>query len=225
LASVEQLETGSETVVRGTSVLSAVRAATRAAHVRIEQSQTMLRLVSGDYTQAEYVAHLSDLLGFYEPLEAMLRAIDIGAAGSETAFPLHKSELIERDLRDLGLTTSQMRILPRCRDLPAIAATTGVLGSLYVYEGAALGGQIISRCLSRSLGASLIFAFYHSDASRTEQRWNAFCRRLEMVDASAGAAICESASRVFETFATWIERRQSPNLTAWRPNLTAGAPT
>src|SRR5450631_1430071 len=60
------------------SILDAIRGAARSAHLRVEASLSMRRLISSDYTEREYVRHLCDLLGFYEPFEAALAAGNAG---------------------------------------------------------------------------------------------------------------------------------------------------
>lgn len=187
----------------GGSILAAVRGATGAAHARIEASPPMRRLLSDDYTMLEYTAHLARLLGFYAPLEEAL-----ARAGADAEAPplASRSRQLRDDLGDLGLTASQIAALPRCEELPSLTGAN-VLGGRYVYEGAALGGQIISRRLKQSLGAAHRFAFYHEDAGQTGRQWTAFCAYLKTRDGASLRAICDSASGVFAAFADWFEQR------------------
>lgn len=131
--------------------LAAPRTVTRAAHVRLETSSTMKRLLCDDCTVGEYVGPLCALLGFYEPFETTL-------AGIGTLQTPPRSCLLAEDLRSLGLTNDEIRALPRCEAFPSIAGP-GSLGVLYVYRGSTVGGQIIARHLRRSLGATRRFAF------------------------------------------------------------------
>jgi heme oxygenase len=177
-----------------------VRAATRRGHEHIEGTASMRRLLDDDYTELEYVAHISRLLGFYAPLEMALAQAEAG----EHAPPFaNRTRLLIADLADLGLTPLQIEGLPRCRELPLL--TTGnCLGGRYVCEGASLGGQIISRQLRTSLGAQRRFAFYHEDAVRTGLQWKAFCTYLETRESVWHEAVCTSAVAVFDAFGQWF---------------------
>jgi heme oxygenase len=161
----------------------------------------MLRLMSADYSASEYVAHLGRLLGFYDPFE---RALAHSDAGPQHAFSTSKSQLLRRDLAECGLTVREIRDLPRCAALPP-PDRRGTLGWLYVSQGSALGGQIISRRLAQSLGPARRFAFYHADAALTAQEWNAFCLHLKSAEGVSTDAVCAAAVAVFDTFATWFE--------------------
>jgi len=200
-----EIETAASTqhCLRGPSILQALRGATRSAHARIEASQPMLRLMNDDYTEPEYVEHLCRLLGFYEPFEVALAQAD---AAGEMPFFLSRSRRLRCDLENLGMTQRQIQALPRCSELPLVTRAN-LLGCRYVYEGAALGGQIIARHLQQSLASSHSFAFYHGDAARTGRQWKAFCLHLETREAVSLEAICESAVAVFDTFGNWFEGR------------------
>jgi heme oxygenase len=108
----------------------------------------------------------------------------------------------------LGLTPAQIAALPRCGDLPSVSGA-GLLGSLYVYEGTALGGQVIARRLRQSLGTAQSYAFYRENAVRTGQHWKAFCWFLETRETVSLAAICASAVAVFDAFGSWFESAPS----------------
>lgn len=199
--------------LRGLSILQTLRDATRSAHARIEGSPAMLRLMSDDYTEPEYVQHLGRLLGFYEPFEAALAE---GGADDEAPASQCRSRLLRRDLRTLGLARAQIQTLARCGKLPRVTGAN-LLGCLYVYEGAALGGQTIARRLRQTLPSTPSFAFYHQDAAGTGRRWRAFCLSLETRDAVSLRAICESAVAVFDTFENWLE---GTSLSAAQPSST-----
>jgi heme oxygenase len=167
----------------------------------------MVRLLSVDYSETEYVEHLSRLLGFYEPFEAALATAMDG--GSWPTSP-SRSDLLRRDLADLGVGASAVRDLPRCGSLPLVSDET-LPGCLYVYEGASLGGQVISRHLRRSLGGTRALAFYHCDAGTRERQWKAFCASLERTRIPSLDAAAASAVSVFLALGDWMA---IPNRTA-----------
>ena len=155
--------------------------------------------MSDDFSPAEYRAHLARLLGFYEPLESAL-----ARSAGDVRPPLLRSRFLIADLLQLGLTLEQICALPRC-ELPSIASP-GAFGALYVYEGAALGGQVIARRLQRFFRSERGFAFYRCDALGTRDRWIAFCNSINAAAAENQAAICDAALAVFDAFCQWFER-------------------
>jgi heme oxygenase len=188
------------------ATLRSLRAATRSAHRRIEESRPMVRLMRADYTEAEYAQHLRRLFGFYEPFEAAL-----AAATQASSWPPSPSrtEMLRRDLEDLGCPPSEIRGLPRCQCAP-LHSDSALAGSLYVYEGAALGGQVVGRYLRRSLGTRYAFAFYHSDAVGRRRQWTAFCATLERCGLTSPDAAVESALAAFAALGAWMEEPAAP---------------
>lgn len=166
----------------------------------------MVRLLSIDYSKPEYAEHLSRLLGFYEPFEAALaRAME---GGAWPALP-GRSDLLRRDLEDLGFGPSAVRAFPRCDAVPVVSKTT-LAGCLYVYEGASLGGQIVARHLMRSLGDGHAFAFYHGDAAGRQRQWKTFCASLERCSVPSLEAAAASAVSIFSALGDWMENSNRP---------------
>jgi len=161
----------------------------------------MVRLLSIDYSEREYVEHLGRLLGFYEPFEAALATAMDG--GSWPPSP-SRSDLLRRDLAGLGFGASTVCELPRCGSVPLVSDAT-LPGCLYVYEGASLGGQVVSRHLRRSLGDAHAFAFYHCDAGARARQWKAFCASLERCAVPSLEAAAASAVSVFLALGDWME--------------------
>jgi len=170
----------------------------------------MVRLLSVDYSEPEYAEHLSRLLGFYEPFEA---ALATEMDGSSWPSSPNRSDLLRRDLADLGFGASAVRDFPRCASVPPVSGAT-LPGCLYVYEGASLGGQVVARHLQRSLGGAHAFAFYHSDAGARERQWKAFCANLERCHISSLDAAGASAVSVFLALGDWMEVPNRPAATA-----------
>ncbi len=166
----------------------------------------MVRLLSVDYSEAEYAEHLSRLLGFYEPFEEALATAMHG--GSWPPSP-SRSDLLRRDLEDLGFGPSEVRGFPRCDAVPVVSDAT-LPGCLYVYEGASLGGQVVARHLMRSLGDAHAFAFYHCDAGGRQRQWKAFCASLERCRVPSLEAASASAVSVFLALGDWMEYPDQP---------------
>jgi heme oxygenase len=81
-----------------------------------------------------------------------------------------------------------------------------VLGALYVFEGATLGGQLISRHLEEKLGLrdGAGYRYYRSYGPDVGRRWQEF-RALLQEHATTGSddAIVASAADTFERLHAW----------------------
>jgi heme oxygenase len=119
-----------------------LRSATADAHRRLE---TALDLLAPPLSHARFIALLKRWRGFHAVWEP---AIDGHGALRDLMAGRYRLDLIDRDLTALGLPRAQIEAAPMCPAAAGLAASAEIaLGSLYVLEGSALGGQIISRAL------------------------------------------------------------------------------
>jgi len=89
--------------------------------------------------------------------------------------------------------------------LPTEAAAWG---SLYVLEGSALGGQVITRSLAEAgLHPHNGTAYFHGWGDATPARWREFRAVLEAQLAGPGAVddACEAARGTFDTLSQLLE--------------------
>lgn len=166
-------------------LLSRLKLETREAHRRIERD---LDLLSDRLTVGRYGAVLAGFHAFLRAWEPRVAA----ALGDEAFFgPRRKLALVEADLAALGLAApnAQPVILPFIRD------RASAMGSLYVLEGATLGGQLIARHARRVLGlGDAGTAFFRSGGADVGRRWQDFraaierCSSLETDDAIVASA-------------------------------------
>ena len=109
-----------------------------------------------------------------------------------------RSDLARRDLAALGL--------PRVPAPPAahflLPGLPAALGSLYVLEGSALGGQVIARQAARdhALGPQDGAAYFNGWGARTGAMWREFQQVLEVHDPGpqGRAQACASAQATFD---------------------------
>lgn len=192
-------------VVRDT--MAAFRTATAGHHARIES----LVGLGGAFGRAHYGRVLQGFGAFlhgWEPSIARVLPRPLlpwFAAG-------RRAHLVDRDLAALGLAP-----LPaHGAVLPAIAGRAQALGSLYVMEGSALGGQLIAANLRRRLGIDVGSggAYFNGCGSGTADRWREY-RRLVAEhldpDAAGRASAIDAAARTFEaliaTFDALLDER------------------
>lgn len=191
-----------------------LRAETRQAHHALDHHPTLNSLVSARIDAQTYSASLASLYSSWAPLET---AIEQGlehfsssivgngdGEGGESADWLSfcidnyspRRYALERDLKRLGAS-------PDCSDRFRFRFSTlpELVGGLYVYFGAQMGGKFIAAHLTRNLpdAPREFFESTHSDLGKF---WIAFKHQLDGFSESAEArtAVVHSANRVFEVF-------------------------
>lgn len=101
--------------------------------------------------------------------------------------------------------------------VPHLRSPAAAWGSLYVLEGSALGGQVITRALA---GAGLHphrgAAYFHGWGSDTDAMWRDFRAVLEqqVTGPSALAQACDAACRTFDALSNLMESALHERATA-----------
>jgi heme oxygenase (biliverdin-IX-beta and delta-forming) len=184
------------------SAMSVLREATHSRHQELERSPLLLRAMD---SRQDYSALLSALYGIYPRLE---NAID-NTPGMRNVLPdlnqRRKAAWLAQDLRFLGESPERV---PPCDSLPHVGSTSRALGSMYVMEGATLGGQLLCREASRKLGLEDGdgVQFFSSYGQAVGPMWKEFGRAAnsnlggKALDEAVGAALA-----VFECFQNWLD--------------------
>ncbi len=185
--------------MEATIFLQQLRSKTAYSHQLIEQNSLSQSLMSQHVTITQYAQYLKSMYGFVYGFEKMV-------------FPLlkqyqllqiddrRKSQLIQADLALLNHTAAEPFVND---DLYSTHYQTAAaaLGGMYVLEGSTLGGQIISRHLSKVLGDSVIGKTTYLTAynGQTGSRWKIFLQLLCDVGATTANEdeIIESAVNTF----------------------------
>ncbi len=211
------------------SLLSALRVGTRDLHDRTEVAFV---LAGPDVSRDAYVAVLAHLAAYSARAEAALApwAPALAALGLDLAAR-RKAPLLRRDLaalgarRDAAPAGAALAAERHDRPLPSAAAA---LGTLYVLEGATLGGQLLRRRLGPALGltAASGLAFFTAYGAEVGPMWKAFGLALERFDAAtpeparpaAHAAAVAGARAAFLAFERDVV---APTASPARPRLPA----
>ena len=164
------------------------------------------RLLDATLDVHRYRRVLQTFYGFYAPVEIDLARLT--ATELPLGFPLRaRAELIERDLLALGLSPAEIVALPLCRDRPELSCLEDLAGSLYVLEGACLGGQVLTPLLHRRLGLAKDggAAFFAGDGERTLPRWTVVVAWLDGLPRTGAstAKIIGAANATFDALARW----------------------
>jgi heme oxygenase len=186
------------------SVIADLRAATWQSHQRLEKRMD----VAERFGQLEaYRAHLQRMYGFCASLEAQCDALQLEQALSDYA-QRRKCALIERDLLALGAAPGQCLQLPHCRSLGACTEPAAALGSLYVLEGATLGGRTLLPLVRARLGftAERGAAFLASYGDAVDAMWRRFSSALDAWCTQPGRTACATNAAVatFAALEGWL---------------------
>jgi heme oxygenase (biliverdin-IX-beta and delta-forming) len=186
-------------------VLQRLKCETRPYHEQIEH---VMDLPACLHSREEYRAVLARLYGLYAPVELALGDVAGLSTIVDDLSGRWKAALLARDLLALGLSTVELRDLPRCADLPALPDIAHALGCLYVFEGATLGGQLIARQIAGSLGVSTEHggAFFSSYGSQTGPMWRRFGAAVTAYATTPNheAAMVAAAQELFRIFTRWL---------------------
>jgi heme oxygenase len=191
------------------SVLTRLRRETRPAHERAESLVGMPRSLDA------HAVTLAAFLGFLEPWEHAVASALTPVA--ERLAGRGKTHLLADDLRALGWSHHAVAAVPRCSSLPRVDSLPRALGSMYVFEGATLGGVLVSRHVENTFGLrdGVGYAFHRSYGPRVGEMWRGFGQVL--IDAAAAAGddhhhphdaadhIVGGATDTFDALCRWFE--------------------
>lgn len=186
-------------------ILQRLKQDTRIYHQQIEEVVDLQHRLG---SREGYRSVLEQFYGFYAPLEGAL----VGVAGLDLVIndlgARQKTGLLACDLGALGMTPSELALLPHCRELPAMAEIAQALGCLYVIEGATLGGQIISRQISAEFQVTPTYgaAFFTSYGTETGLMWRHFGSQLNAYATTPEreTMIVDAALETFSTLRGWL---------------------
>ncbi|MCF5054458.1 biliverdin-producing heme oxygenase [Pseudomonas syringae] len=190
------------------SLLEALRTGTALLHVALEKR---LPFFSEHLDAAGYQRLLQAYYGFYQPMEEALYDSGLIPDGFDQALRVKTPTLLS-DLHALGLTASAIHALPRCAHLPSLDTPAACLGTLYVLEGATLGGQVLRREMAQRLGinADNGGAFLNVYGAETGRRWKDFLDYLGSMplDTLARQQAVEAARSTFSCFEQWLDSQE-----------------
>lgn len=185
---------------------AALRDATATRHADIDH----LLALRTPFGRPHYVRVLQAFAAFLAGWEPrMARALPV--AWHDWFAPTCRLALVERDLAALGAAR-----VPPSGALPALDSGTAALGSLYVLEGSALGGQFIADQARRQLGLTpeAGTAYFSGCGAATMTRWREFLDRLGAdIDAAPGgrARAVQGAMDTFDALADTFRQGQDTN--------------
>lgn len=186
-------------------ILQQLRVSTRAAHASIETVPALNRLLSPDLGAAAYVETLRRLHAFHAGIEpGLIRALR-GRSHAASLLDGNRLGAMADDITWFGATP-----LPPRRPLPGANGVAAALGVLYVVEGSNLGGRVIGRHVTKSLGIGpATGGSYHCGltAEDARRRWQVLEETLRIeidVAGSGGEALTGAALATFGALEAWM---------------------
>lgn len=183
------------------SLLAALRRSTRLHHDRVESTLAL----DGAIDLQRYI---DVLRGFDSYLAAWEPAVRAALPESLRGWfdARCRGPRVRRDLAALGV---MQRDAPPMLHIP-LGGESQALGSLYVIEGSALGGQVIARRLHEHLGldASSGASYFTGWGERTGALWREFMELLARHDEAGAdhAAACAAAAATFDSLTLHFAR-------------------
>lgn len=180
-----------------------LKAATLLEHDTVEAAFELDRVCKD---QQSYIGLLRRMLPFYQHVEADFAHFRTYEEIKLLEPSPRSSLLIASDLFALG-SERNLELL----ELESLTSLAESIGALYVLEGSALGGQIISKTLLTSLGDATPVTFFRGLAKQTATRWRAVGAAI---DAYVGEYNCldeivEGAKQTFSTMTTVLQERHA----------------
>jgi heme oxygenase len=194
-------------------LLDRLRHDTADRHERVERALDLMR---PDLTHPQWTHLVARFYGFYQPWEAAVERSVSGGELAAMAAQRRKVAWLERDLADLTVSPAQRAALPRCESLPKLDSPARVLGSMYVLEGATLGGQHISKHVERTLGLSdgRGYSFFRSYGPDTGRMWQTFRQTVSALAPGLDPdTVVQAACQTFDRFHNWLTRGAGEPLT------------
>ncbi len=180
-------------------ILGKLKEATREQHEGLEQT---VDVMSQMFAKDNYKTLLMKFYRFYSAIEPELAKLDLKQYGYDLSERL-KTPKLEKDLESLGLL-DEAKNLPTWENLPSLDSAEKAFGSLYVIEGATLGGQIINRHLKQNLDLTPENGglFFNGYGEKTGPMWKEFCEIITGfgMRVNQDETIVESAKETFDSF-------------------------
>jgi heme oxygenase len=186
----------------GASLAQQLKSQTQIQHQDTEE--VMLQMLAGLNSKAGYAKLLGMLYGFYFPLEQRIETMLSDELMSQLG-PRSRAHLILNDLTAIDANDSDMEM---CKALPFLESPEEALGAMYVLEGSALGGKMISRMLLQKellgLQPSQV-QFFNGYGPDTGKKWNGFLEVVNRTETNTHQMV-QAASNTFVSFRKWIQQ-------------------
>ncbi|MGV3524289.1 MAG: biliverdin-producing heme oxygenase [Candidatus Sericytochromatia bacterium] len=180
--------------------MEALKSATHAQHVRLEQITDAQRILSPELSVAHFTGMMQGHFLLHKLLEpAVTRILDAELPALRYGAERQKMVFLTRDLQALGVNPDQQQTP---EGAPTLHNLAEALGAAYVLEGSTLGGSVIRRALLKheALAAKCSFHYYACYGDSLRMRWVDFAQSVNSAlnTPEAVAQASHSAVQIFE---------------------------
>lgn len=188
-------------------ILNSIKSATAENHKNLESSTLMHPIAENSLTRDDYINILKTFYGYFSPLENLVAKNYDLQKHLPDFYERRKSQWI---LKDLGFFEQANHDIEICQDIPEVNNLSQAFGCLYVMEGSTLGGQFISRSVTKQLSLDNTDGvdFFSGYKGNTGKKWKAFQEALLSYSKSSDdeKVIIESANETFIKLEKWFNK-------------------
>ncbi|MGD9562372.1 MAG: biliverdin-producing heme oxygenase [Pyrinomonadaceae bacterium] len=186
-------------------ILAQLKESTRHQHDALE---SVVDVMNKTFSLEDYKGLLTKFYSFYAAVEPLLPASELLAEGFDIGLR-RKLPKLELDLKELGVL-AEVKRSPIWSKPPSVESVPEAFGSIYVMEGATLGGQVITRHLKEHLGLTpekggAFFNSYGKDVGPMWKEFGAAITAYAERNPETGDSIVESAKQTFDSFRECFE--------------------
>ena len=164
-------------------ILEQLRLETRGDHDALEAIGLSEKIMDGSLQPDEYKRLIKVHYLVHRELEEQLEQAGVGNLFPDLNYGERKKmPLIRKDLQELGIKEEELATKEAAGSSPEIAIPFGLLGCMYVMEGATLGGMVIVKSLRKNEHLSGIDTFHYFGCygGETGKQWKRFLEVLQL---------------------------------------------
>ena len=190
-------------------ILERLREETKGAHDRLEAVALSDKIMDGSLQVDEYKKLIRVHYLVHKELESLLEEKGVQEHFPELGYEERKKmPLLEKDVEELSIAREKLEV-PAAGQLPRIEESQegtpyGILGCMYVMEGATLGGNVIVKSLRKNEHLSGLEDFHYFGCYGTEtgKKWKSFLEVLKEKGQGPEAQqqIVDAARSTYELF-------------------------
>lgn len=191
------------------AIIDKLKVETDELHHKLQGNIAFDGLTGNNPSCEKYKALLMKFLPFYRVIEERLEQVQDWKSIGFDFEGRRKSQLIEKDLRFLGVADEDIGVIPVCENIPDIKTLPEALGCMYVLEGATLGAQQMARNMNANFGydrsSGAAFLLCYGEGSNVG---NNFKEVADFIGSSSTPTdepkIISSAKATFESLDRWL---------------------
>lgn len=163
-------------------ILEKLRAETRGDHDELEATGLSGKIMDGSLSTEEYKKLIRVHYLVHRSLEEQLERLNVSQHFPELNHEERKKlPLIQEDLKELDIEETELQKVQPAGNVPRTEVPYGLLGTMYVMEGATLGGMVIVKSLKKNEQLKEVNSFHYFGCYGvdTGKQWKSFLEVLK----------------------------------------------